>query len=457
MMILEKIKSAGLAHLSYILGDGDEAIVIDPRRDCDVYLDIAAREGMRITHIFETHRNEDYVIGSLDLARLSGAVIHHGAAMAFAYGESTREGDTFNVGDLRLRILETPGHTLESISLVLTDRNAGDTPVGVFTGDALFVGDVGRTDFFPDRAREVAGMLYDSIFDKLLPLGDQAIIYPAHGAGSVCGDSMSSREFSTIGHERQHNPVLQKTDRESFIDYKVAEHHDQPPYFRLMEQYNKEGAPPLDKLPHPRPLTPEQVEQAVKSRAILVDLRSPEAFAGAFIPGSLAIPLDMLPAYAGYLLDYEHDLILVPETPDQIPTAVRYLIRMGYERLAGYLKGGMHAWEISGRAYDRIGAVHASTLEQRIKANEAFTLLDVRKITEFEESRLKNATHIFLGDLQKHLDEIDKDKPVVTFCGSGRRAIIAASILKRHGFEQVEDSLGSMEACENIGCSIQKG
>ncbi|MDA3923840.1 MAG: rhodanese-like domain-containing protein [Kiritimatiellae bacterium] len=186
-------------------------------------------------------------------------------------------------------------------------------------------------------------------------------------------------------------------------------------------------------------------------------MRSPEAFAGAFIPGSLAIPLDMLPAYAGYLLDYEHDLILVPETLEQIPTAVRYLIRMGYERLAGYLKGGLTAWEVTGRAYDHIGTVHASTLERRIKANKRFTLLDVRKITEFRESRLKNATHIFLGDLQEHLDGIDKAKPVVTFCGSGRRAIIAASILKRHGFEQVEDSLGSMEACESIGCSIKRG
>lgn len=457
MMILETIKSDGLAHLSYILGDGDEAIVIDPRRDCGVYLDIAAREGMRITHIFESHRNEDYVIGSLDLARLSGAVIHHGAAMAFEYGESTQEGDIFDVGDMRLRVLETPGHTMESISLVLTDRNYGDTPVGVFTGDALFVGDVGRTDFFPDRAREVAGMLYDSIFEKLLPLGDQTIIYPAHGAGSVCGDSMASREFSTIGHERQHNPALQMANREAFIDYKVAEHHDQPIYFRVMEKYNKEGAPSLNELPRPQPLTPDQVAQAVDDGAIIVDLRSPEAFAGAFIPGSLAIPIDMLPAYAGYLLDYEHDLILVPETQDQIPTAVRYLIRMGYERLAGYLKGGMHAWEVSGRKYDHICAVHASTLERRINTNETFTLLDVRKIGEFRESRLKNATHIFLGDLQERLDEVDKAKPVVTFCGSGRRAIIAASIMKRHGFEQVEDSLGSMEACEEIGCSIQRG
>lgn len=456
-MFIEKIKSDGLAHLSYIVGDGDEAIVVDPRRDCDVYTEIAAREGVRIKHIFETHRNEDYVIGSCDLARRSGATILHGAGMDFAYGEAVKDDDTFTIGDLQLRVLQTPGHTMESISLVLTDRNYGDTPVAVFTGDALFVGDVGRTDFFPDQAREVAGMLYDSIFNKLLPLGDQTIVYPAHGAGSVCGDSMASREFSTLGHERRHNPALQKTEREAFIDYKVNEHHDQPAYFRKMEVYNKEGAPPLDGLPAPPPMTPATAEQAVKNGAVLVDLRSPEAIAGAFIPGSLAIPLDMLPAYAGYLLGYDHDLVLMPEEREQVPVAVRYLIRMGYERIGGYLQGGMHAWEVSGREYDHIGAIHANTLTRRLKEGADFTLLDVRKAPEFAARRLHGATHVFLGDLQDHLDELDKDKPVVTFCGSGRRAIIAASILKRHGFGQVEDALGSMEACEQVGCAIEEG
>ncbi len=456
-MFIEKIKSEGLAHLSYIVGDGDEAVVIDPRRDSDVYVEIANREGVQIKHIFETHRNEDYVIGSCDLARRTGAAIHHGSGMDFAYGKTVQDGDEFAIGDLQLRVLHTPGHTMESISLVLADRNYGDTPVSVFTGDALFVGDVGRTDFYPDRAREVAGMLYDSIFNKLLPLGDQTILYPAHGAGSVCGDSMASREFSTLGHERRHNPALQKTGREEFIDYKVNEHHDQPAYFRKMEAYNKDGAPPLDGLPSPPPMTPTALVSAVQEGAVIVDLRSPEAFAGAFIPGSLAIPLDMLPAYAGYLLGYDHDLVLVPEYRGQVPVAVRYLVRMGYERIAGYLKGGMHAWEVSGREFDRIGAVHANALTERLNGDADFTLLDVRKMPEFEAGRLDGAMHVFLGDLQSRLDKIDKSKPVVTFCGSGRRAIIAASILKRNGFKQVEDALGSMEACERVGCLIQKG
>lgn len=456
-MFLEKIRSEGISHLSYILGDGREAVVIDPRRDCSIYAEIAAQKDMQITHIFETHRNEDYVAGSRDLARLTGAAIHHGSALDFSYGHGVSEGDIFEVGDLRLKILETPGHTWESISIAVTDSNYGDDAVAVFTGDALFIGDVGRTDFYPDQAREVAGALYDSIFKKLLPLGDQTLLYPAHGAGSVCGSGMASREFSTLGYERLHNPVLQKNDRDAFIEYKLKEKHDQPAYFKKMEEYNRLGPPPLYALPFPPPMNAEMVENAMADGALVLDLRSPEAFAGAFIPGSLAIPLEMVPAYAGYLIDYTYDLVLIPETVEQVATAVRYLVRMGYDRITGYLKTGMHAWEVSGRHFDRIGAVHAAVLQKRIRDKDNFILLDVRKIDEFAEGRLAGATHIFLGELQNRLGELDRNKPVVTFCGSGKRAIIAASILKCHGFKLVEDSLGSMEACRNVGCKIEVG
>ncbi len=455
-MFLEKIKSEGIAHLSYILGDGLEAVVIDPRRDCQIYTEIAARQGVRISRIFETHRNEDYVVGSEDLARRTGATIHHGNALDFAYGQAVAQGDTFELGDLRLKILETPGHTFESISIVVTDTNYGEDAVAVFSGDALMIGDVGRTDFFPDRAEEVAGLLYDSIFTKLLPLGDQAILYPAHGAGSVCGDSMASREFSTIGHERLHNPALRKSDRDEFIAYKVNERHYLPPYFQKMEEYNQNGSPPLNFLPQPRPMNAEQVDKTQQDGALLLDLRSPEAYAGAFISNSLAIPLELVPAYAGYLIDYDTDIIFIADSHAQVETAVEHLIRIGYHRLVGYLKGGMHIWEVAGLPYDQIGAVHAADLDKRLKANEDFTLLDVRKITEYEEGHLVGATHIFLGELQDHIEEIDREKPVVTFCGSGVRAIVAASILKRHGFANVEDSLGSMEACESVGCQMIK-
>ena len=455
-MFLEKIKSAGIAHLSYILGDGLEAVVIDPRRDWQIYTEIAAQQGVRISRIFETHRNEDYVVGSQDLARRTGATIHHGQALEFAYGQPVATGDTFALGDLQLKIIETPGHTFESISIAVIDTNYGEDAVAVFTGDALMIGDVGRTDFFPDRAEEVAGLLYDSIFTKLLPLGDQAILYPAHGAGSVCGDNMASREFSTLGHERLHNPVLQKKDRDEFIRFKVNEQHYLPPYFKKMEEYNQHGSPPLNFLPQPRPMNAKQAAKAQQDGALLLDLRSPEAYAGAFIAGSLAMPLELVPAYAGYLIDYDTDIVFIAGDYAEVETAVQHLIRLGYDRLVGYLKGGMHIWEVAGLPYDQIGAVHAADLDRRLKAKKDFTLLDVRQITEYQEDRLAGATHIFLGELPERVEEINRDKPVVTFCGSGVRAIVAASILKRHGFTAVEDSLGSMEACESLGCAMIK-
>ncbi len=456
-MFLEKIKSEGIAHLSYILGDGSEAAVIDPRRDCQIYIDTAAANGMRITRIFETHRNEDYVIGSQDLARKTGAAIHHGGKLDFAYGEKVSEGDSFTLGELKLEILETPGHTDESISIVVKDSNFRDDAVAVFTGDALFIGDVGRTDFFPDRADEVAGLLYDSIFDTILPLGDQTILYPAHGAGSVCGGGLASREFSTLGYERRNNPVLQKTDRTEFIEYKVNEHHYLPAYFKKMEEYNQHGPPPLEALPVPPPLSAAEVKAAGEDGAVILDLRSPEAYAGAFIPDSLAIPVEMVPAYAGYLLEYGRDIILIPDSEEQVSRAVVHLTRLGFDCVSGYLKGGMHSWEVAGYDYERIGAVHAADLERRLKENTDLTLLDVRQIDEYSEARLAGSTHIFLGELPDRLDELDRAKPIVTFCGSGQRAIIAASILKKNGFDQVEDSLGSMQACKNVGCELTEG
>lgn len=240
-MFLEVIRTEGLAAYSYLIGDGGEAAVIDPQRDCGAYVDRAHRQGARITHVFETHRNEDFVIGSRDLAERTGAEIRHGQHPDFAYGRSTAEGDDFRLGDVRLKVLETPGHTDESTSLAFYDTAfSKDRAVGVFTGDPLFIGDVGRTDFYPQRRQEVAGLLYDSLHGKILPLGDQAALYPAHGAGSICGSGMAAREVSTLGFERAHNPMLQ-LDRDTFIDRKVNEHHYQPPYFREMETANKEG------------------------------------------------------------------------------------------------------------------------------------------------------------------------------------------------------------------------
>lgn len=454
-MFLETVHSPGLGHLSYIVGDGAQAAVIDPRRDCEVYLDIADRQGARITHIFETHRNEDYVTGSRELAERAGAIICHGPNTPFGYGETVNEGDTFDLGDAHLSILSTPGHTFDSISIVLADRGFGDDPIAVFTGDALFIGDVGRTDFFPDRAAEVAGLLYDSIFDKLLPLGDQVILYPAHGAGSVCGSGMASREFSTLGYERRTNPALQVPDRGAFIRRKLDEHHEYPPYFRQMEKVNREGQPLLGLLPRPQPMTAGQVADAMAAGTVLVDIRSAEACSGAVIPGSLVIPVDMLSGFAGWFLPYNRDIALVAAGFADLDSAVRQFVRLGYDRIVGFLDEGLHQWEVSGRDYQTIPAVSAHVLAARLERGDPFTLLDVRGVEEVAAGRLPGSTHVYVGEVPDNLGLIPKERPITTFCGSGKRAVIAASILKQNGFNDVEVCLGSMAACKAVGCPIE--
>ena len=457
-MFIEIIRSEGLAHLSYLIGHRGKAAVIDPRRDCRIYIEKALVHGARIDFIFETHRNEDYITGSSELSQLTAAEIYHGMRLDFRYGNAAVEGDSFELGDLVLKVIETPGHTFESLSIAVIDRSFGDEPVGVFTGDALFVGDVGRTDFFPGRDEEVAGLLYDSIFKKILPLGDGVILFPAHGAGSVCGDGMAEREFSTLGYEKRYNPVLRNKDRKAFISHKVGEHHYQPPYFKQMEKYNLEGtASPVGGLPPPPPLDVNEFEEKVKQGALILDARSPEAIGGALIPGSLGIPLEMIPAFAGWILPYETDIVLVLQDGACSDKAVRYLLRLGYDRIAGFLEEGLHAWETSGRRYQTIPAVHSGDLVKRIEAKEDFTLLDVRKSSEVNQGRLPGSVHIYLGELSDKLDRLPKDRPVVTFCGSGMRAIIAATILKKNGFQKVENALGSMAACAAVGCPIVEG
>lgn len=453
-MFMETIYTPGIAHLSYIIGDGGQAAVIDPRRDVELYLEIARKEEVVITHIFETHRNEDYVIGSQELAEKTGAEIYHGKELDFQYGNPVSEGEEFTLGNVKLQVLHTPGHTLESISLVYRDMEFSQQPLGVFTGDALFIGDVGRTDFYPDRKEEVAGMLYDSIFEKLLPLGDQVLLWPSHGAGSVCGSGMADRNFSTLGYERENNPVLQKRDRDEFISYKTSEIHFNPPYFKRMEEYNLQGAPPMKDLPWPKAFSAERFHEAREKGMQIVDVRSPEAFAGTHIAESLSLPLAMLPAFGGMFLEYDRPIGLVVEDSDQVARAQKYLSRIGYDRVEAFLADGLHGWETSGLPLEKVGVVDIRELGRRIKEKEEFTLLDVRSEEEFESGHLPGAVNIYLGELPSKMGEISQEKKVTTFCGSGQRAMVAASYLLQQGFSDVEDCLGSLSACESIECDL---
>ncbi|MBF0233608.1 MAG: MBL fold metallo-hydrolase [Desulfamplus sp.] len=450
-MFIKKIKSDGIAHLSYLIGSGKSAAVIDPRRDVDIYIVEAQKEGAAIKYIFETHRNEDYVVGSKELALRTGAQILHGKALDFKYGKGVSDGDKFDLGSMALAIMETPGHTFESISIVIYDKEIGDKAVGVFTGDALFIGDVGRSDFFPSEAEKVAGLLYDSITEKIFPLGEEVLLYPAHGAGSVCGSGMSSREFSTLGLEKKYNPLFQKS-REEFIQYKSKEHHYLPPYFKKMEDYNQNGAPILHNTPVPESVTVDKFENYIKNGMIAIDVRSPEAYAGVHIPGTISLPLNMIPVFAGWLLPYDQDLGIIVENASEIQEAVTHLIRLGYDQIRAVLIKGVQRWEVSGREYNYIPNIHVNTLKKRIETNESFTLLDVRSKEEFESGHLPNALNIYVGELPARLDEIPPARPITAFCGSGRRAIIAASILKNNGIKDVENCFGSMEACTATKC-----
>ena len=455
-MFLEKIKTEGLAHLSYVVGSDGEAAVIDPRRDVEVYVELARARACRITRIFETHRNEDLISGAPILAHLTGASVHHGphAAGEVAYAHTTREGDEYTVGRIRLRVLETPGHTDDSISLVLADADFGEDAVAVFTGDALFIGDVGRTDFYPDRAREVAGRLYDSLH-KLLAVGDQAVVCPAHGAGSVCGSGMADRELSTIGFERRNNPRLQMADRDAFIDAKVAEQHDYPPYFQRMEHLNLVGGTAMASPPVPRPLTAAAAEGALAG-GLAVDVRPASAYLGAHLPGSLSLPVDMIAAFAGWLLDADDELVLVADDADQAAEAARHLGRIGFDRLAGYLAPSLTAWAATGRAFNTLPVVDARTVQTRIDAGAGdWVLLDVRSAEEVAAAAIDGASHVYVGELPRRLAELDRDKRHTVMCGSGARATVAASVLLRHGFVGVDLFLGSMGAWRSGGYPVR--
>ena len=453
-MIFERIKSEGIAHNSYMIGSENDAAVIDPRRDCQVYIDLAQQNGLRIKYIFETHRNEDYVIGSVELNHFTGAEIYHGLGLDWKYGNTLREGQQFQIGKLRLTAIQTPGHTDESMSYVVAELPAGEATVMVFTGDALFVGDVGRTDLYgTEEAPRLASNLYDSIFNKLLPLGDGVILYPAHGAGSVCGMNIVDRDESTLGIERAQGPLLQMS-RDEFIKYKVAEKPERPHYFHQMEKYNLEGPPLLGCLPLPAPLTPAEFREEMERGAVVIDTSYPAAFGGAHIKGSYSIWLEGLSVFAGWVLSYDEPILLVLDDQHHLEKAVRYLIRTGYDRIAGYLKGGIEGWYNAGFPVEHLQVLTVHELKAKIDRGEQLTILDDRGEDEWNAGHIKGAQHIYVGHIKERIADIPKDKPVAMFCNVGHRAGLGASILLREGCREVYNVLGSMTAWRAAGYTI---
>jgi len=456
-MIFEKVKSEIIAHNSYFVGSGNEAAVIDPRRDCDVYLELADKHNVKITHIFETHRNEDYVIGSLELANVVGAEIHHGTQLDFSYGNGVKEGDRFEVGMLELEILETPGHTDESISITLKDKESSNEVYMVFTGDTLFAGDVGRTDLYGEAERErLSANLYDSLSKKILPLGGEVIVCPAHGKGSVCGGTIGDLEFTTIGYEKKTNKALQMKDKKAFIAYKSKEKLEVPPYFKKMEEYNKEGPPLLHRLPHLRALTIGDIKEHRKKGAQIVDARMPTCYAAGHIPKSINIWRNGLPLFIGWMLNYQDPIIIITENNRQLDEVVRYFIRLGYDNLLGYLAGGFPTWYKGAEETGKINTWDVHDLKEH-QGDESLFILDVRDEDKWEkDGYIEDAHHIWVGGLKDRLEEVPREKHIIVYCDSGFKTGVAASILKMNGYEKVTSILGGMMAWKKAGYPIEK-
>jgi hydroxyacylglutathione hydrolase len=454
--LFERIVSDGISHNSYIVGSGGKAAVIDPRRDCDIYLDIACRNELVITHIFETHRNEDYTIGSLELQKRCGAEIFHGAQMAFAYGKPVREGDAFTLGSLVFSVLETPGHTEESISLVVRDTEVGVPPYMVFSGDTLFAGDIARTDFFgQERKAEMAKKIYDSIENKILPLGDGVILCPAHGAGSVCGGEIADHPFTTVGYEKATNPQLAR-GRERFISQRITESPYTPPYFRQMELYNLNGAPVRHRLPDLRYLSIAEINHLRKSGCQIVDIRSPTSFGAGHIPGSISIWREGLAAFIGWFLDYQRPIVIVDDFNLELDRVVRHFIRLGYDNVAGVLSGGFPAWTKAAQDIGTVPTCSVQQLKERLDQENPF-ILDVRDIKNWRAvGHIHDAHHIYIGELPQHINEIPKNEPIVVCCDAGYKGSLAASSLALHQYHNLTNVLGGMTAWKRAGFQTEK-
>lgn len=459
-MFFQRVKTPGIAHAAYIIGEGGEAAVVDPRRDVDEYLRIARDNELSIKYVIETHRQEDFVLGSAELARITGAKVVNGRHELFGHGDiRLKDGEDFTLGKLRLRAFHTPGHTPESMCYAVYLADAPDRAWGVFTGDALFIGETGRTDLpDPKKTGENAGTLYDAIHSKILPLGDQTLLYPAHGAGSVCGGNIADRDESTIGLERAYNPVFTKS-RADFIRSKISERIPRPPYFSVMEELNLRGGAPLARTAKEIPiLGPKELASEI-DEGLVLDTRDPEAFAAGHIPKAYSIWRAGLPVFGGWVAGPATPVFLVLTEIDELEDAVLSLARIGIDNVAGVLAGGFAQWRDAGMPVARSGAVAPRDLEKVIGK---VRVLDVREDSEFEEEgHIPHASHLYVGYLEEHLRRIEprlvESERVAVTCSVGHRASLAVSILRRHGFAQVDNLLGGMTAWGKLGLPTERG
>jgi hydroxyacylglutathione hydrolase len=448
-----------LSHASYMLGSEGVACVVDPQRDVLLYLDEARAQGLKIEHIIETHLHADFVSGHRELAERTGAKIYLGAAAGATFPHvDVRDGDEIRFGRVILRFLETPGHTLESVSIVIVDLDRGEKPWAVLTGDTLFIGDVGRPDLSKDKTpQELAGMLFDSLHSKLLPLGDDVEVYPAHGAGSLCGKQMRPERQSTIGKERASNYALRPSTKDEFVRLLTAELPERPGYFAQDAEMNRTGAPALEELPPLAGLTAEQVLDRQRTGAVVLDTRPAMQFGAGHIPGAVNIPLGgQYASSAATLLGLDREIVLVAEEEDALEESRMRLARVGMERVTGSLKGGMAQWAAEQKPAAQIAQIAADELNRELTASpDSIQVVDVRREPEWQQGHIGGALHKPLDRLESMLRDLKHDRPIVVHCKGGYRSAIACSLIQRAGFETVTNLIGGLDAWQACGLPIQ--
>ncbi|MEO6611555.1 MAG: rhodanese-like domain-containing protein [Chitinophagaceae bacterium] len=448
-MFIKQLYTGCLSEAAYYIESNGEAAIVDPLRDIDAYLELANERKTRIKYIFETHFHADFVSGHLDLGKATKAPIIYGPGTNTKFPvHVAKDGETFKVGDLSIEVMHTPGHTLESTCYLLKDKTGKD--YCVFTGDTLFVGDVGRPDLSQKGAEitmyDLAGMMYDSIHTKLFPLADDVIVYPAHGPGSSCGKNLGPHTHSTIGEEKNSNYALKAATKDEFIKEVTDGIAAPPSYFPINAKINKEGYNSLEDvlLQGMKALPVKEFKELAREDVIILDTRHAKTFTQGFIPGAVSIGLeDRFAEWAGSLLPFDGDILLVTEPGKEKETIIR-LARVGFDNVQGYLEGGFEAWKDAGEKIDLIVDVEADELMMDIPHDNKLVVLDVRRPTEYADGHLKDALNIPLNEMTDPatMANLEDDQNIYVHCGGGYRSVIAASLLKRQGIHNLRNVLG---------------
>jgi glyoxylase-like metal-dependent hydrolase (beta-lactamase superfamily II)/rhodanese-related sulfurtransferase len=465
-MYFKQFYLACLAHASYLIGSEGEAAVVDPQRDVDEYIKEADAHGFKIKYIIETHLHADFVSGHRELSARTGAeiVFSETAGAAFPH-RAVKEGDEIKLGKVMLRIMETPGHTPESICILVTNTEVSNQPQKVLTGDTLFIGDIGRPDLAGGKGytpQMMAGMMYETLHEKLLKLSDEVEVYPAHGAGSMCGKNMSKETSSTVGEQRKFNYALKPMAKDEFVRMMTAELPEAPAYFPRDAEINRAGAEALSQLSKPKPLTPEEVRELTSQtnslRYVILDVRAAAEFGAGHVPGSLNIGLGgQFAIWAGSLIPLTAPIVIVAQAEAEVNEAQMRLARVGIENVKGYLEGGVEEWEQAGFELATVPQISVDELNALLRDSDDLQVVDVRRPPEYASGHVPRAIHAPLSTLAATIQtpSLDPAKPTAVICAGGFRSSAATSILQQNGFTNLLNITGGTTAWINAGYPVE--